>query len=141
MTEPYKGPIPKPTPESRPFWEAAKQHRLLVQQCESCSLTFFYPRPMCPGCFSDRIKWIESRGRGRLHTFTINYNPPRNYPVKEPYVIGIVELDEGARLMSNIIGVDADPACLRCDTPVEVVFEDITETIALPKFRPVNGPS
>jgi hypothetical protein len=71
-----------------------------------------------------------------LHTFVINDRPPRNYPVPAPIVIGMVELEEGPRLMSHIVGVAADPAVLRCDMPLEVVFEDITDEITLPKFQP-----
>ena len=135
---PYTGPIPKPTPETQPFWDAAKQHRLRVQRCRDCAQHYFYPRPLCPVCLSRNVDWVDCSGRGRLHTFVINYRPPRNFPVQRPFIIGIVELDEGPRMMSNIVGVEADPQQLRCDMPVEVVFEDITDTITLPKFRPVT---
>jgi len=87
---------------------------------------------------SRNVEWVDCSGRGRLHTFVINYRPPRSFP-QQPLIIGIVELAEGARLMSNIVGVDADPKQLRCDMPVEVVFEDITDAITLPKFRPVSA--
>jgi uncharacterized protein len=137
MPETYTGPIPKPTPETKPFWEAAKQHRLRIQRCGDCAQHYFYPRPLCPHCLSRNVTWVDCSGRGRLHTFLINYRPPRNFPVQQPYIIGIVELEEGARMMSTIVGVDADPKQLRCDMPVEVVFEDITDAITLPKFRPV----
>jgi uncharacterized OB-fold protein len=139
MANPYSGPIPKPTPETRPFWQAAKARKLLVQRCDDCGEHYFYPRPLCPHCLSRRVQWVESRGRGRLHTFVINHRPPRNFPVQGPFVIGIVELDEGPRILSNIIAVEPDPAALRCDMPVEVVFEDITAEITLPKFRPVRS--
>ena len=137
MTELYSGPIPKPTPETRPFWEAAKQRRLMIQRCGDCRQHYFYPRPLCPRCLSRNVAWVEVSGRGRLHTFVINHRLPRGFPASGPIIIGIVELDEGPRLMTNIVGVDPDPARLRCDMPVAVVFEDITDDIALPKFRPV----
>jgi hypothetical protein len=139
MANTYTGPIPKPTPESKPFWEAAKRRELHIQHCGDCGKHYFYPRPLCPHCLSRNVEWVRVSGRGKLHTFVINHRPPRNFPVSGPYVIGIVELDEGARLMSNIVGVEPDPQHVRCDMPVEVVFEDITEEITLPKFKPRAG--
>jgi hypothetical protein len=135
-TEGYSGPLPKPTPETRPYWDATRQHRLLIQRCNDCSVHYFYPRPMCPGCLSRNVEWVQASGRGTLHTFVINHRPPRNFPVAPPYVIGIVELEEGARMLAQVVGVTPDPAALRCDAPVEVVFEDVTAEITLPKFRP-----
>ncbi len=135
----YTGPIPKPTPETKPFWDAAREHKLRIQRCRDCAQHYFYPRPLCPNCLSRNVEWVDCSGRGKLHTFVINHRPPRNFPAQQPFVIGIVELDEGARIMSNIVGVPADPQHVRCDMPVEVVFEDITDAITLPKFRPVTA--
>ncbi|GIW40195.1 MAG: hypothetical protein KatS3mg076_0772 [Candidatus Binatia bacterium] len=134
----YRGPVPVPTPETKPFWEAAKQRVLLVQECETCGHRYFYPRPLCPRCFSSRVRWLRCSGRGRLHTFVVNHRPPKDFPLPAPYVIAIVELEEGPRMLTNLVGVDPDPKTLRCDMPVEVVFEDITEDIALPRFRPAT---
>jgi uncharacterized OB-fold protein len=136
MATPASGPIPKPTPETRPFWEAAKRRKLVIQRCSDCGRHYFYPRPLCPHCWSRNVQWVECSGRGRLHTFVINQRPPRNFPAAGPFVIGIVELEEGARLLTNIVGVAPDPQAVRCDMPVEVVFEDVSDAIALPKFRP-----
>jgi hypothetical protein len=136
MAESYTGPIPKPTPETKPYWDAAKQHVLRIQQCGDCGGHYFYPRPMCPSCLSPNVRWVDAKGTGRLHTFVINHRPPRNFPAAGPIVIGIVELDEGPRILTEIVDVTADPANVRCDMPLEVVFEDITEKITLPKFRP-----
>jgi len=136
MARTYSGPVPKPTPETQPFWEAARRHVLMVQRCTQCRQFFFYPRPLCPQCLSRNVEWVAVSGRGRLHTFTINYRPSRHFPGAEPIVIGIVELDEGPRLLSTIVGLPPDPAQIRCDTPLEVVFEDLTAEISLPKFRP-----
>jgi uncharacterized OB-fold protein len=144
MTEhastPYNGPIPKPTPETRPFWEGTKEHVLRIQRCDDCGRHYFYPRPLCPHCLSRRVTWVESSGRGHLHTFVINHRPPRNLAASGPLVIGIVELEEGARLLTNIVGIAPDPSAIRCDMPVEVVFEPITDEITLPKFRPRGTP-
>ena len=137
MANTYSGPIPKPTPETKPFWDAAKQHTLRIQHCRDCGVHYFYPRPLCRECLSRNVEWVTCSGRGRLHTFVINHRPPRNFPVQGPVIIGIVELEEGARMLSNIVGVEPDPTKVRCDMPVEVVFEDITDEITLPNFRPV----
>jgi uncharacterized OB-fold protein len=137
MADAYSGPVPKPTPETQRFWEAAKKHVLLIQRCADCGLHYFYPRPLCPHCLSRAVGWVQASGRGRLHTFVINHRPPRKFPTQAPIIIAIVELEEGPRMMTNIVGVAADPEKLRCDMPVEVVFEDITGEITLPKFRPI----
>jgi uncharacterized protein len=135
----YTGPIPKPTPETKPFWDGTKLRKLMVQRCLDCTQYYFYPRPLCPHCLSRHVEWQEVGGRGRLHSFVINHRPPRGYPLPAPFVIGIVQLDEGPRLMSNIVGIEPDPQAVRCDMLVEVVFEDITDEITLPRFRPLRA--
>lgn len=135
----YTGPIPKPTPETKPFWDGTRQRKLMIQLCGDCRRHYFYPRPLCPHCLSRNVTWVQASGRGKLHSFVINHRPPRGFPTPAPFVIGMVELDEGPRLMSNIVGVEPDPAKIRCDMPLEVVFEDITEAVTLPKFKPVQG--
>jgi uncharacterized OB-fold protein len=139
MATAYTGPVPKPTPETRPFWDAAKQGKLLIQHCGDCNQHYFYPRPLCPQCLSRKVTWTESSGRGRLHTFVINHRPPRGFPPDTPIVIAIVELEEGPRLMTNLVAVEPDPTQLHCDMPVEVVFEALTDAITLPKFRPASA--
>lgn len=138
MTQ-YAGYVPSPTPETKPFWEGAKQHQLRIQYCNDCGKFYFYPRSLCRYCLSQHVEWRTVSGRGRLHTFTVNYRTRRGAPFPGPFVIAIVELEEGPRLMSNLVGVDPDPGKLRCDMPVEVVFEDITDEITLPRFRPVSS--
>jgi len=139
MADAYTGPIPKPTPETKPFWDAAKQHKLLIQRCGDCKQHYFYPRPLCPNCLSRNVTWVQASGRGRLHTFVINHRPPRGFPLSAPFIVGLVELAEGARILTNIVGIDPDPAKVHCDLPVEVVFKDITAEISLPHFQPVPG--
>ena len=135
MTE-YSGPLPVPTPETRPFWEAARRHELCVQRCRACGNHFFYPRAACPHCLADDLEWRRVSGRGTLHTFTVVHRGQRGFPLPAPYVIAIVELAEGPRLMTNLIGIEPDPAKIRIGLPVEVVFEDVSAEIALPRFRP-----
>jgi uncharacterized OB-fold protein len=135
---PYTGAVPVPTPETKPFWEGTKRRELRLQRCRDCQQFYFYPRPLCRYCLSRNVEWRTVSGRGRLHTFTVNYRAGKNTPLPVPYVIAMIELDEGPRLLSNLVGVDPDPAKLRCEMPVEVVFEDITEEITLPRFRPTE---
>jgi uncharacterized OB-fold protein len=133
----YSGPLPVPTPESQPFWAAARRHELTLQRCRACARFFFYPRAACPHCLSGDLEWRRVSGRGTLHTFTVVYRGLRNFPLGEPYVLAIVELDEGPRMMTNLVDVEADPAKLRIGIPVEVVFADVTSEVSLPRFRPV----
>jgi uncharacterized OB-fold protein len=132
----YTGPIPVPTPETRPFWEAAHRHELSLQRCRACGRYVFYPRAACPHCFAADLEWRRVSGRGTLHTFTVVHRGQRGFPLGPPYVIAIVELEEGARLMTNLVGVEPDPQKIRIGMPVEVVFEDVSAEITLPRFRP-----
>jgi uncharacterized OB-fold protein len=138
MTE-YSGPIPVPTPETRPFWEAARRHELQLQRCRSCGLYVFYPRAACPHCLGAELEWQRVSGRGTLHTFTVVHRGLRNFPLPTPYVLAIVELAEGPRLMTNLVEVEPDPARISIGTPVEAVFEDVTAEVTLPRFRLVRG--
>jgi uncharacterized OB-fold protein len=131
-------PLPRPTPETAPFWEGCKQHELRLPFCTACQRYFFYPRRYCPNCLSDAIAWHKASGRGTLHTYIINHRPAPGFEQDAPYVIAIVQLDEGPRLMTNIVNVEPRPENLIPDMPVEVVFEDVNEEITLPKFQPVR---
>ena len=135
----YAGPVPVPTPESRPFWEAARRHALQLQRCRGCGAWVFYPRAACPTCLSADLEWRPVSGRGTLHTFTVVHRGQKGFPLGSPYVIAMVELEEGPRLMTNLVGVAPDPEYIRIGMPVEVVFEDVTADIALPRFRPRGG--
>jgi hypothetical protein len=132
----YRGPLPVASPETRAYWDAARRHELQLQRCRACGRHVFYPRAVCPHCFSVDLEWRRVSGRGRLHTFTVVHRGLRDFPLGSPYVIAIVELDEGPRLMTNLVGVEADPAKIRIGTPVEVVFEDVSAEVTLPRFRP-----
>jgi uncharacterized OB-fold protein len=127
---------PTPTPETRPFWEGAKRHELMLPRCKACGKCHFYPRGICPHCWSNDLEWIKASGKGKLHTFAIPQRSIMGIP--GPFITAIVELAEGPRIATNIVGVDPDPKNLRCDMEVEVVFDDLTDTISLPKFRPTK---
>lgn len=136
MDTEYKAPLPSPTPEAKPFWDALKEHRLDIQRCRACKTAYFYPRNVCPSCLSGDVEWFTASGRGKLHTYSIVYRPLKNPPLPAPYVLAVVELAEGPRMMTNLVGVDADPAKLRCDMPVVIDYADVTREITLPRFRP-----
>lgn len=134
-------PLPQPiTPEARPYWDGARDGKLMIPRCRACGRTFLYPRVLCPHCAGRDITWVQASGRGRLHTFAIAHQVlNRTFRVRPPVVLAMVELEEGPRLLTNLVGVRPDPAAIRCDMPVEVVFERLTDEITLPMFRPVGG--
>jgi len=131
--------LPVPDVESARYWENAAKGKLVVKNCKVCRRAFFYPRDHCPRCWGTDTEWIESTGRGTVYTFTIvrqNDLPPFNERV--PYVVAIVELDEGVRMTTNIEG--CAPEDVRCGMPVAVAFREEPrseeEVVHLPVFRP-----
>lgn len=132
----YKKPLPVPTPETRRYWEGTKRHELWIMRCNDCEQPYFYPRSICPHCFSRNTDWMQASGRGKLETFVINHRAPRGFENEVPYVIAVVTLEEGPRMMTNLVDIEADPAKIKCDMPLEVVYDDVTDEITLPKFRP-----
>jgi uncharacterized OB-fold protein len=132
-------PLPRPTPETQPFWDALKQHELRIQRCMACGKPYFYPRPFCPQCFSWDVEWFTCSGKATLHTYEIIHRAPRAFQADAPYVIAVVQLEEGPRMMSNIVGVEPDPSRLAVDMPLEIIYDDVNSEITLPKFRPAQG--
>ena len=135
----YTGPLPVPTPDTKPFWDAARRHELTLPRCRPCGSFFFFPRSVCPRCLSADIEWQQMSGRGTLHTFTVVYRGAKGFPLGTPYVIAVVELAEGPRMMTNLVDAEPDPATLRIGMPVEVVFRDVSSEMTLPHFRPAGG--
>jgi uncharacterized OB-fold protein len=137
MATEYTKPLPRPlSPElTRPFWDAARRHELCMPRCTTCDYVFFYPRSECPRCWSTHLEWVKVSGRARLHSFTI-VRQPANAAFRDdvPYVYAVVQLDEGPRLVSNIVQCDID--ALRVDMPLEAVFDDVTPEWTLVKFKP-----
>ncbi len=133
-------PLPNPiTPEARPFWDGLREGKLLLPRCQSCGHVFFYPRVLCPRCHARAITWISASGRGTLHAFEIAYQVfNKAWRVKPPYVLAMVELAEGPRLMSNLVNVEPDPRVIKCEMPVRAVFCKLTDEITLPLFEPAR---
>lgn len=129
--------LPQPTPETQHFWDGCKAGELRLQRCTQCAKTYFPPRPFCPGCGSRSVEVYRASGKGRLYSYVINHRP-RPDMGKEPHSIAVVELDEGPRMMTNIVGCPQTPEALVLDMPVEVTFQSFGE-IALPLFAPAAG--
>jgi uncharacterized OB-fold protein len=129
----YNRPLPVPDGDTKPYWDAAREHRLVIQHCADCGLAVFYPRAICPYCGSDRLHWVDASGRGTVYSYTIVHRAPVGFTDAVPYVVALIDLEEGVRLMSNV--VDCTPSDVQIGERVEVVFEDVTPEISLPKFR------
>ncbi|TFH25049.1 MAG: Zn-ribbon domain-containing OB-fold protein [Myxococcales bacterium] len=130
-------PQPMADPTTLPWWEAAAAHRLVVQRCTSCGHTRLPPAPICPECRSADSEWKEVSGRGEVYTYTIIHRPIAA-DQELPYVIAVIALEDagGVRMMSNV--VDVNPDDLEVGTPVELVWEDMSADLAIPRFRPVR---
>jgi len=130
-------PIPPIDPWTEPYWTALREGNLLLQFCPSCQEHIFYPRQSCPHCFSEHLTWLKATGRGKVYAYTVvENNAPSPFLDEMPFVIAIVILEEGVRLMTNI--VDCDPAKIYSEMPVTVTFEKLNNDITLPKFRPLD---
>jgi uncharacterized OB-fold protein len=133
MTPATPRPQPVPTPETTHFWAGTALGELRLQRCGACGSTYFPPQPYCPRCSSDDIEVVRSSGRGALYSYVISHLAAPGFD--PPYVIGVVELEEGPRLLTNIIEVEPDPDQLPLDLPVEVVYQTVG-AVALTVFRP-----
>ena len=132
-------PRPTPDPLSSVYWKAAADGTLLLQRCTSCRRAQFYPRQRCIGC-SGELEWVPSRGVGTVHSFTIvrqHATPPFRDMV--PYVLAIVDLEEGVRMMSNVI--DCEPDDVHIGLEVEVTMHVMDSDLAIPLFRPLSDPT
>jgi len=133
----YGKPLPKPTAVSKKFWEAAKKQELLVQKCKDCGRLIYYPRMFCTECLSSKLDWQKVSGKGKVYTYSIVYRPPlKAYEPDVPYVLAVIELEEGPHMLSNVIGCKPEEVKIGMD--VEVVFEEVTPDITLPKFKPIH---
>ncbi len=138
MPEPsHPKPLPIITEENRPFWEGCRQGKLLLQYCDQCQHYQFYPRLYCMHCGAGNPRWVEASGRGVIYSYTIiHQNRSPEFVNDTPFNVAIVQLEEGPRMLSNI--VDVDLADLRVDLPVTVVFDQVNDTVSLPRFRPTK---
>lgn len=130
----YEKPVPVIDPGTKPFWDAARAHRLMVPHCRSCDRPHFYPRELCPFCHSDDLEWVELSGKGEVYSYTIARKPAGPiFAADVPYVIAMIALDEGPRMLTNIVTDDVE--ALRIGDRVMVSFDDVTPELTLPKFK------
>lgn len=118
--------------ESKPFWEGLQNKELLIQQCGACGKNIFYPRSICPHCFSEEIQWRQSSGNGRIYSYTVVHQAFGPYKKYVPYVVGIVELDEGVRMVTRFIG---NREQIEIDKKVTVSYKQIDNDFVLPYFQ------
>lgn len=134
----YAKPLPVADVETAPFWDACRKGKLMLQRCTNCGHHRFPPTYFCSKCQSAKHEWIESQGRGRVFSWIVVRHPvPREiYAADVPYVVALIELDEGVRITSNIVGIE--PEKVAADMPVRVIFREATAEITLPLFEPAQ---
>jgi hypothetical protein len=133
----FKKPIPVPSSESKPYWEGLRQHQLLIPRCNACRRYWFPPSTNCPHCTSSDFTWTPVSGRGKVFTYVVYhrvYHP--GFADQVPYTVALVELEEGPRMISNIVGIPPDQVA--CEMPVHVIYEDVADNVTLPKFTPAK---
>ncbi len=134
----YTKPIPRPDAFSQPFYDGTRRRELMLQRCGECGRWMWPFRTRCIECFGDQLTWAAARGTGTLYSWTLVhqiFHP--GFAPEIPYNVAQVDLDEGVRVITNIVGVPNDE--LRVGLPLVVTFERISNELALPKFRPAAG--
>lgn len=126
---------PLPSVETADYWAATAEGRLLLKRCDACGHVIWYPRGICPDCHSSQTSWFEAKGTGEIYSYTINNKGDGPWKAAAPYVLAYVELDEGPRVLTNI--VDCDQAALAIGQRVTAVWDDTGEGHALLRFRPL----
>ena len=138
MTPLHTKLLPIPNDDTRPFWEGCRNHRLTFQKCSSCGHVRWPVSIICPVCLSSETEWTPSAGKGKVYSFVVfhsAFHPA--FQAAIPYVTAIIELAEGPHFLSNIVG--CSPSDVFCDMPVEVVWDDASDEISLPRFRSCLG--
>ena len=126
---------PRPSPETQEFWDGCAAGELRLQWCKSCDAHYFPPRPFCPTCLSDQVEWQTVSGKGTLHTYVINHRPGMGF--EPPYAICVIQLDEGPRMMGNVVDCEQTPEALVLDMPLQVTFEERGK-VQLPVWEPAR---
>jgi uncharacterized OB-fold protein len=140
MTDIARFDLPTIEAETVPFWEATKDGRLLLKSCNACHAVHYYPRPFCPTCWSDDVTWIEASGRATLYTHsTVYMNDLPPFGERVPYIAAVVDLEEGPRMMTEII--DCATEDLVIGMALEVSFRELTDEVTIAVFRPAGSPA
>jgi len=131
----YTKPLPIPDEDSQPFWEGLRAHKIVLQRCCQCGSYRFPPRSLCPHCLSLESEWREVSGRGKVYSFSVIHHVYRpGFADEVPYVVALIDLEEGIRITSNI--VSCTPEEVKIGMDVEAIFADVTPEITLHQFRP-----
>lgn len=131
-------PIPRPSKETQPFWDAAREHRLVMPRCDDCSRFAFPPTVACLQCGGERFTWVDVSGRGKVFSFVVYHRVYNEwFRDKVPYVLAVIELEEGPRLISNIVGIPYGD--VQCEMAVQAVFDDVRDGVVIPQFAPRAG--
>ncbi len=132
-------PLPRPTEDSAAYWEAAHRGELRMQRCSECGHVRFPPALLCPRCLSEAAAWVQLSGRGTVFSWIVVHQSQHPaFNADAPYNVTIVELEEGPRLHTTLIGCGNDD--IHIGMPVEVVFDKVNDEVTLPKFRPRKTP-
>ena len=136
----YKRPLPDLERKlTQPYWEATKRHELVIQQCDACQHLWFPPSFCCPKCLGEAISWKRVSGRAKIWSWIDMWQMYfRGFADERPYLVAYVELEEGPRLMASLVDIDEERTGLYCDMPLEIVFDDVTPEVTLPRFRPIR---
>lgn len=138
MSETYDKPLPTITPETEPFWTAARNGKLSMQKCCGCSHVRYPVNAVCPRCLSEETEWVDLSGKGSVFSYIVFHQVYNQAFAKDvPYNVALIQLDEGPRMFSNVVGVPND--AVKVGDRVEAVFEKATDTVTIPRFRPASA--
>lgn len=132
-------PIPRPTPETQHFWDGTRVGELRLQRCVDCAHSYFPPRPFCPSCSSRNIEVYAASGKATLYSYVIHHRDAPGFTA--PYAIAVAQLEEGPRMMTNIVECEQTPEALQLDMALEVTFNAVSDEITVPVFRPAANTS
>jgi uncharacterized OB-fold protein len=131
----YNKPLPLISSLNKPFWEGLRNRELRLQKCRGCGEVRYPPAPLCPRCWSRDYQWDKLSGYGRVNSWVVFHQSYyRGYDNELPYNVAEVQLDEGPRLLTNLVNIEN--SAIRDGLPVEIVYDDVTSEITLAKFRP-----
>lgn len=140
MSDTKQKPVPTPDEASRPFFEGAREHRLMIQKCSSCGAVMWPVKTRCDNCLQATVTWVQASGKATLYSFTLMHQLLHpGFASEIPYNIAQVDLAEGLRILTNVVGCRNDELVI--GMPLEVTFEDLSSEVTLPKFRPQRSQS
>lgn len=132
----FAGEVPEARGEEATYFDYCQQEELRIQRCSACSAYVFYPRSVCPTCFSRTLEWVLAKGTGVVHTFTVQHREPSGFEGQAPYTVAMIALDEGVLMMSRVV---ADPNTVHVGMPVQVAFAKVAEDFKVPVFTPTGA--